>query len=92
VYAEGDRYEIVDWKTGRAPRDAADLQAKQLQLALYRLAYAQWKGIAPEKIDAAFYFVADDTVIRPEHIFNESELRDAWSRSVGAAPSFSASV
>lgn len=88
VYADGDRYEIVDWKTGRAPRDAADLEAKQLQLALYRLAYAQWKNIAPEKIDAAFYFVADDTVIRPEHIFSESELRAAWARSVGTAPSF----
>jgi len=88
VYADGDRYEIVDWKTGRAPRDAADLEAKQLQLALYRLAYAQWKGIAPDKIDAAFYFVADDTVIRPEHISSESELRGAWERSVGAAPSF----
>jgi DNA helicase-2/ATP-dependent DNA helicase PcrA len=89
VYADGDHYEIVDWKTGRAPRDAADLKAKQLQLALYRLAYAQWKGIAPENIDAAFYFVADDTVIRPEHISSESELREAWARSVGAAPSFS---
>jgi DNA helicase-2/ATP-dependent DNA helicase PcrA len=88
VYSDGDRYEIVDWKTGRAPRDTADLEAKQLQLALYRLAYAQWKGIAPEKIDAAFYFVADDIVIRPAHISSESELRDAWARSVGAAPSF----
>ena len=38
VYADGDRFEIVDWKTGRAPRDEADLKAKQLQLALYRLA------------------------------------------------------
>ncbi|TQO19186.1 DNA helicase-2/ATP-dependent DNA helicase PcrA [Rhodoglobus vestalii] len=90
VYADGDRYEIVDWKTGRAPRDAADLEAKQLQLALYRLAYAQFRGIAPENIDAAFYFVADDTVIRPEHLYGESELRAAWARSVGTAPSFSA--
>lgn len=88
VYADGDRFEIVDWKTGRAPQDAADLEAKQLQLALYRLAYAQWKGVPPEKIDAAFYFVADDIVIRPEHISDEAELRDAWAKSVGAAPSF----
>src|SRR5690606_26600457 len=47
VYAHGDRFEIVDWKTGRAPRDAADLERKQLQLALYRLAFATWAGVEP---------------------------------------------
>jgi len=88
VYADGDRFEVVDWKTGRAPTDDADLQAKQLQLALYRLAYAQWKGVDPDRIDAAFYFVADDKVVRPPHISSEDELREAWARSVVSAASF----
>lgn len=78
VYESGGRFEIVDWKTGKAPNDAEDLEQKQLQLALYRLAYAKWRSIDPELIDAVFYFVADDRVIRPDHIFDEAELLDRW--------------
>ena len=78
VYQDGDRFEVVDWKTGKRPKDAADLERKQLQLALYRLAYAKWSGIDPERIDAAFYFVADDEVIQPEHIDSEEELLGRW--------------
>ncbi|HWR86644.1 MAG TPA: ATP-dependent DNA helicase, partial [Rhodoglobus sp.] len=47
--ADGDRFEIVDWKTGKAPSGAKDLEERQLQLALYRLAYARWRGIDPER-------------------------------------------
>jgi DNA helicase-2/ATP-dependent DNA helicase PcrA len=83
VYADGDRFQVVDWKTGKAPKDAADLERKQLQLALYRLAYARWSGIAPELIDAVFYFVADDTVVTPDRIFDEAELLELWRESVG---------
>ena len=79
VYQLDDgRFEIVDWKTGRAPADEADLERKQLQLALYRLAFARWKGIEPSLIDAAFYFVADDLVVRPEHVDDEDQLRARW--------------
>ena len=83
VYSIGDdgdegRFEIVDWKTGKAPKDAADLQEKQLQLALYRLAYASWKNIDPARIDAVFYYVSDDRVIRPERLFDEAELLANW--------------
>lgn len=74
----GPRYEVVDWKTGKAPRDADDLERKQLQLALYRLAYARWSGVPIEQISAAFYFVADDRVIEPEHIDDEAELLARW--------------
>ena len=47
--ARGIRYQVVDWKTGKAPRDARDLELKQTQLALYRLAYASWAGVAPSR-------------------------------------------
>ena len=72
------RFEVVDWKTGKAPKDDDDLERKTLQLALYRLAYAKWAGIDPSRISAAFYFVADDRVIRPEHIDDEAELLARW--------------
>ena len=78
VYFDGERYQVVDWKTGKAPKDAADLEQKQLQLALYRLAYAKWRGIDPGRIDAVFYFVSDDTIITPERIFDEAELVALW--------------
>jgi Superfamily I DNA and RNA helicases len=78
VYEHHGRYEIVDWKTGKPPADAEDLERKQLQLALYRLAYSRWRGIDPELIDAAFYFVADDLIIRPTHVADEAELLALW--------------
>jgi DNA helicase-2/ATP-dependent DNA helicase PcrA len=88
------RTQIVDWKTGKAPADEDDLERKQFQLALYRHAYSTWAGIPPESIDAVFYFVADDRVIRPERIYSSSELEERWlstfsslSSSTGAKPS-----
>jgi DNA helicase-2/ATP-dependent DNA helicase PcrA len=78
---------IVDWKTGRAPKDAADLERKQLQLALYRLAYARWAGVELDRISAAFYFVADDIVIEPEHIDDEQELLARWRAVYGSGDS-----
>ncbi|WP_368499751.1 UvrD-helicase domain-containing protein [Herbiconiux sp. A18JL235] len=74
VFPEDDGFLVVDWKTGKAPRDADDLELKQLQLALYRLAYARWKGIEPERVDACFYFVPEDRVVRPERLYAEEEL------------------
>jgi len=72
------RFEVVDWKTGKAPKDDDDLERKTLQLALYRLAYAKWAKIDPGLISAAFYFVADDRVIRPQDIDDEAELLARW--------------
>ncbi|TFD73806.1 ATP-dependent DNA helicase [Cryobacterium gelidum] len=79
VYQTATGYQVVDWKTGRAPKNAADLELKQTQLALYRLAYARWKGIDPGIVDAVFYFVADDTVIAPDRLYSEEDLLAAWS-------------
>ncbi len=77
--ARGIRYQVVDWKTGKAPRDERDLELKQTQLALYRLAYAEWAGVDPAAIDAVFYFVEDDRVIRPDQLYDEAALRRSWA-------------
>jgi DNA helicase-2/ATP-dependent DNA helicase PcrA len=79
VYKTATGYQVVDWKTGKAPKDAADLELKQTQLALYRLAYASWKGIDPDLVDAVFYFVADDRIVAPERLYSEADLLAAWS-------------
>jgi DNA helicase-2/ATP-dependent DNA helicase PcrA len=78
VFLVDGRYRIVDWKTGKAPKDAKDLEDKQLQLALYRQAFAEWKKLDPEQIDAVFYYVSDDTVIRPARIYGRDELVRLW--------------
>ncbi|MEV0373896.1 UvrD-helicase domain-containing protein [Streptomyces sp. NPDC050636] len=56
---DGDRFEIVDWKTG--PAGTAD----PLQLAVYRLAWAERHGLPPAAVDAAFLYVRSGEVVRP---------------------------
>ncbi|MEQ6898916.1 ATP-dependent DNA helicase [Microbacterium sp. KR10-403] len=64
VYRRGDRYEIVDWKTGAPPRDDAERQARLLQLELYRRAYHAKHGIPLDRIDVTLFYVAHDVVVR----------------------------
>lgn len=79
VFERDGRYQVVDWKTGKAPSDPRDLELKQLQLALYREAYAAYRGIDVDLIDAVFYFVADDTKLQPDHVSDRSELEELWA-------------
>ncbi|WP_399888531.1 UvrD-helicase domain-containing protein [Streptomyces sp. BBFR51] len=64
VYKAGDgrtaTYEIVDWKTNRAAT------ADPLQLALYRLAWAEQQHVPLESVTAAFLYVRTGEVVRPE--------------------------
>ena len=78
VYRDGGRATVVDWKTGRLPSGEADLEARQLQLALYRAAYAAYAGMDPEDVDAELYFVEHDEVIRPDRIESLLELEARW--------------
>lgn len=78
VYRDGDRATVVDWKTGRLPSGEADLEARQLQLALYRAAYAAHAGLDPEQVDAELYFVEHDRIVRPERIESLAELEARW--------------
>ncbi|MGY2702528.1 UvrD-helicase domain-containing protein [Nocardioides sp. HB32] len=59
VYAEGDGYLVVDWKTNRSAT------ADPLQLALYRLAWAELHGVPLEHVRAAFYYVRTGQVVEP---------------------------
>ncbi|MEU2617379.1 UvrD-helicase domain-containing protein [Streptomyces sp. NPDC007157] len=53
-------YEIVDWKTSRTR--AAD----PLQLAIYRIGWAEQQGVPPESVTAAFVHIRTGEVERPE--------------------------
>ena len=48
---------VVDWKTGR--REDSD----PLQLALYRLAWADLAGVPVERVRAGFYYVRSDRLV-----------------------------
>ncbi|MGY0069635.1 UvrD-helicase domain-containing protein [Streptomyces sp. QTS137] len=54
----GTTYEIVDWKTGRGRT------ADPLQLAVYRLAWAEQQGVPLESVTAAFLYVRTGEVVR----------------------------
>ena len=45
------------------PETAA--RVREVQLAVYRLAYSRWSGLPPEDIDAAFYYAATGTTVHP---------------------------
>ncbi|MDI1456284.1 PD-(D/E)XK nuclease family protein, partial [Streptomyces sp. ATE26] len=72
VYRSGDgdraTYEIVDWKTNRAHT------ADPLQLAVYRLAWAEQQGVPPESVTAAFLYVRTGEVVRPEDLPDRAAL------------------
>ncbi|MFD5163727.1 UvrD-helicase domain-containing protein [Streptomyces hawaiiensis] len=72
VYKEGDgedaTYEIVDWKTNRSRT------ADPLQLAVYRLAWAEQQGVPPESVTAAFLYVRSGEVVRPEELPDRAAL------------------
>lgn len=71
---------IVDWKTGKAPKDAEDEKLKTMQLALYRLAYSEFTGMPIENIQVCFYFVADNVELIPKSVPSGEELMKLWAK------------
>lgn len=65
---------VVDWKTGPPAREAADRAAREVQLAIYRLAWSRYSGHPIEKVSAAFHHVATGETIRPARLLSEPEL------------------
>ena len=80
VFKIGDRYEIVDWKTGSPPETKEQEKEMILQLALYRFAYSKLRNVPIDHIDVCFYFVADNTELRPEIVPDPAELMRLWEK------------
>ncbi|WP_104052588.1 MULTISPECIES: ATP-dependent DNA helicase [unclassified Arthrobacter] len=76
VFQDADgTWDLIDWKTG-APPSKDKLDIRSVQLAVYRLAWARLKQVPLEKVNAAFYYVAADKLIRPFNLLGEKELED----------------
>ncbi len=84
---DGPRYEIVDWKTGVAPRTESERQERQLQLALYKIAYTEYTGIDPDHVSATLYYVAADETITAQTLPDRAELEQLWQDRVLAGGS-----
>ncbi len=73
-------WDLVDWKTGRPP-GPRDRDAKAIQLAVYRLAWARLKKVPLREVRAAFYYVANDTVVRPHDLADAESLEEIIMRA-----------
>ncbi|MFB9235281.1 ATP-dependent helicase [Plantactinospora siamensis] len=71
--APGGRFEVVDWKTGRQPTGRAARTAA-VQLAAYRLAWAELAGVPVEQVRAAFHYVRDGVTVRPADLLDADGL------------------
>jgi len=72
--AADGRFDVVDWKTGQPPSTPDEHQAAAVQLAAYRLAWAQLAGVPAAQVRAAFYFVRQDRTLRPADLLDEAGL------------------
>ncbi|WP_458781568.1 ATP-dependent helicase [Arthrobacter sp. D3-16] len=85
VFRDADgRWDLVDWKTGRRPA-AAQLRTKSVQLAVYRLAWARLKEVPLEDVRAAFFYVADNEVVRPHDLGTGGELEEIVAAALSSS-------
>ena len=60
----------MDWKTNQ--RQTAD----PLQLAIYRVAWAELAGVPEERVSAAFFYVRSGELVTPADLPGRAELEE----------------
>jgi DNA helicase-2/ATP-dependent DNA helicase PcrA len=74
VFADpGDRFDVIDWKTGRRPTGAA-AEAAAVQLSAYRIAWATLAGVPVTRVRAGFHYVRDQVTVRPADLMDATSL------------------
>ena len=68
-------YTVVDWKTGPVP-DAARQRVAAVQLAAYRLAWAELAGVPLDMVRAAFHYVPADVTLTPVDLLDADGLAE----------------
>ncbi|HEY0187699.1 MAG TPA: ATP-dependent DNA helicase [Cellulomonas sp.] len=71
---EPDAVVVVDWKTGAPPTDPAAVAVRELQLAVYRLAWSRWTGTPLDRVGAAFCYVGAGRTVRPARLLAVDEI------------------
>jgi DNA helicase-2/ATP-dependent DNA helicase PcrA len=74
VFAEpGNRFDVIDWKTGRRP-SGAEAEAAAVQLAAYRVAWASLAGVPVIRVRAGFHYVREQVTVRPADLLDAAGL------------------
>ena len=74
VFADGDGWLVVDWKTGAVPT-GVHAQAVAVQLAAYRLAWQRISGASLDSVRAAFHYVPANCTVAPSDLLDADGLR-----------------
>jgi DNA helicase-2/ATP-dependent DNA helicase PcrA len=69
VFRTADGYEVVDWKTG-SPPSGDEARSVSVQLAAYRVAWAELAGVPVEAVSAAFHYVSANVTVRPADLLD----------------------
>jgi DNA helicase-2/ATP-dependent DNA helicase PcrA len=65
---------VVDWKTGDPPHTPEAKQHAAIQLAVYRLAWAQLHDCPVESVRAAFHYVRSGRTVSPDTLPDADDL------------------
>ena len=71
---------MVDWKTGSVP-EPAKRTSLIVQLAAYRIAWAQLAGVPVEKVRAAFHYVRSGETLEPDDLPDRDALAALLAKS-----------
>jgi DNA helicase-2/ATP-dependent DNA helicase PcrA len=79
VYAEADGgWLVVDWKTNRSQT------ADPLQLAIYRVAWAELMGVPLDRVHAVFHYVRSGETVEPDDLADRQGLEQILAGSDAA--------
>ena len=73
VAGQPDHYDVIDWKTGQRPT-GADATAAAVQLAAYRIAWAELAAVPVSQVGAGFHYVRDGVTVRPADLLDAPAL------------------
>ena len=76
---DGGFFDVIDWKTGQRP-SGKDAEAAAVQLAAYRLAWAELAGVPVQRVRAGFHYVADNVTVRPADLLDADGLAALLTR------------
>jgi DNA helicase-2/ATP-dependent DNA helicase PcrA len=73
VPGQPDHYDVIDWKTGKKPT-GADATAAAVQLAAYRIAWAELANVPVAQVGAGFHYVREQSTVRPADLLDAPAL------------------
>lgn len=93
IFKDGEKYRIVDWKTGvpHAKHQSDFLSDYAVQLEIYRRAFAQAKDLGHEDIEAELVFLGGDdcpledrrvTLAQLHKIIGDRDFEQAWREAI----------